>query len=903
MKKIIFLLVFMSLSFGVQVLHAGETIILDVDSTESTGYDGWVPIGLGGITFFIPYKNDAWTSHGDYESADAESNAFYWWKFTAPVDGQYSFSADIVAPGSSSVMYTVPKGTGSFEVVKDQSNIGLLELTSAENEAYLKEGVSYTISLKGNGAPGSLIAGKIIITINELPVADAGADQAKNYGEEVTLDASGSSDSDGTIASYEWKEGETVLSTEANFSKIDFAVGEHTITLTVTDDGGAINTDTVVVAINGLPVADAGADQAKNLGEEVTLDASGSSDSDGTIASYEWKDGATVLSTEVSFSKSDFAVGEHTITLTVIDDNGATDTDTVVVTINALPVADAGADQTVNFSEEVTLDASGSSDSDGTIASYQWKEGTTVLSTDISFSKSDFTLGEHTITLTVTDDDGATNTDNVVVTVNALPIADAGADQAKNFGEEVTLDASGSSDSDGTISSYEWKEGETVLSTAVSFTKNNFTAGVHTITLAVTDDDGATDADTVDVIINVIPVADAGAEQAKNFGEEVTLDASGSSDSDGTIASYEWKEGATVLSTEPSFSKSDFIVGQHTITLTVTDDDGATATDTVVVTVAELVGTVSSVSPRTSLPNILTEFTVTGANFPETVTAQIQGADCPQEHKQRISSTEFILKCQHNSEETLSLTVVSESGGDLLENGTVPIVFTTYVPTASKLNDTGITRCGNIDDNDLDCAQVDFPGQDAEYGRDVTHNDDSDGHAGFSFTKLDANGDELPASAYMWSCVKDNVTGLIWEVKTDDGGLRDKDISYPWYNSDSSTNGGNVGTYGGNCGNTDNCSTETYVTRVNATGICGFNDWRMPVREELHSIVNYGKYSPPAIDTSYFPNTIMSRGYWTASPAAYQDYRAWTVSFYYGSIMYQNKSSMFYIRLVRSDSN
>jgi len=89
------------------------------------------------------------------------------------------------------------------------------------------------------------------------------------------------------------------------------------------------------------------------------------------------------------------------------------------------------------------------------------------------------------------------------------------------------------------------------------------------------------------------------------------------------------------------------------------------------------------------------------------------------------------------------------------------------------LNDTGITTCSNETENNLTCPQTDYPGQDAEYGRDVTHNDDSDGHAGFSFTKIDENGDDLPASATSWNCVRDNVTGLIWEVKTDDGGLRE----------------------------------------------------------------------------------------------------------------------------------
>ena len=70
--------------------------------------------------------------------------------------------------------------------------------------------------------------------------------------------------------------------------------------------------------------------------------------------------------------------------------------------------------------------------------------------------------------------------------------------------------------------------------------------------------------------------------------------------------------------------------------------------------------------------------------------------------------------------------------------------------------------------------------QDCSHGRDTTHNDNSDGHAGFSYTKLDSNGKPLPDQTVdyattPWACVKDNVTGLIWEVKTDDGGQSSED--------------------------------------------------------------------------------------------------------------------------------
>ncbi len=255
------------------------------------------------------------------------------------------------------------------------------------------------------------------------------------------------------------------------------------------------------------------------------------------------------------------------------------------------PVADAGDDQSVVEGDEVTLDASKSSDNDGEIVSYSWVTSNgTVVSTESSFSKSDLSIGTYTLTLTVTDNDGASDSDSVVITVsrNRYPTADAGADQSVKLGEPLTLDGSASSDSDGEIVSYEWKVNDNILSTESSFSISSLLAGDYVITLSVTDNKGAISTDNVRVSVegNKAPSADAGADQQVNPGETVYLDASGSSDSDGSIVSYEWKEGSNILSTNSSFYISTLSTATHTITLTVTDDSGESATDEVVVTVS-----------------------------------------------------------------------------------------------------------------------------------------------------------------------------------------------------------------------------------------------------------------------------------------------------------------------------
>jgi len=239
----------------------------------------------------------------------------------------------------------------------------------------------------------------------------------------------------------------------------------------------------------------------------------------------------------------------------------------------------------------------------------------------------------------------------------------------------------------------------------------------------------------------------------------------------------------------------------------------------------------------------------------------------------------------------------------------LPLMFLLECATAAPLNDTGITQFADDTSNDLSTEPATHPGQDASHGRDVIHNDASDGHAGFSFTKLDANGNPLPASATSWSCVKDNVTGLIWEVKTDDGGLHDKDDTYNWYNTDNSTNGGHPG-YADDDGNicygydvndsSTYCNTKAYVSRVNApgAGLCGYHDWRLPGREELRSIVHHGRNSL-LIDMAFFPNTV-ANFYWSSSAAASNSDFVWHINFYNGGYGYTHKGLNEYVRLVRS---
>lgn len=177
----------------------------------------------------------------------------------------------------------------------------------------------------------------------------------------------------------------------------------------------------------------------------------------------------------------------------------------------------------------------------------------------------------------------------------------------------------------------------------------------------------------------------------------------------------------------------------------------------------------------------------------------------------------------------------------------------------------------------------------------------------FDFTKLDADGQPLSNQDAIytiesWDCVRDDATGLMWEVKTAAGGLRDQGNTYSWYNPDADENAGSAGTQdGGDCAGGISCDTQSYVEAVNEAGLCGYSDWRMPTREELRSIVDYQE-NFPAIDTSVFPNTVAT-SFWTREPNQNYPSFAWHTDFKFGLASYYFfKAGEKAVRLVRDVS-
>lgn len=289
------------------------------------------------------------------------------------------------------------------------------------------------------------------------------------------------------------------------------------------------------------PMAYAGADQNVNENATVTLRGQGA-DPDGGAVTFLWNqiEGSTVSlssdkTSQPTFRAPDLNGGNDTLIfhLTVTDNKGDKDTDSVKVNVkwnNAQPQADAGLDQTVTFGQTVTLDGSGSTDPEGSMVSYQWDAsgGVGTFPASLSGVTPSFITpdkeGWVIYTLTVTDNGGLSDTDMIRIRVeegaNNVPIANAGADRIVASGQTITLDSSGSADSDGTITSRVWTQTtgtrKITLSSKTAI-KPTFVAPsvsspeVFTFSLTVIDNEDSISIDTIQITVNEkkdVPVCD-----------------------------------------------------------------------------------------------------------------------------------------------------------------------------------------------------------------------------------------------------------------------------------------------------------------------------------------------------------------------------------------------------------
>ncbi len=550
------------------------------------------------------------------------------------LDGSLSADAD----GSiSSYSWAQISGPGSSTITNGN--------TSVVTVANLVAG-QYTYELTVTDNMGATAKSRVKITVSnsgiQPPVANAGADQTITLPvSSVTINGSGSSASSGSIVSYMWaeKSGPSTVSL-ANSAQNDLSnlqAGNYVFLLTVTDQSGATGTDSIQItvqpAINQAPVANAGTGANITLPtNSINLDGSKSVDPDGTISTYSWTRIAgpnTPVSTGSNtalLSLSGLVAGTYTYQLTVTDNSGASSSSRVKVIVTAAantpPTANAGPNQQITApANSVALNGSGSNDPDGTITTYSWATvsgpGSVTISNSNTATPSVVGLiaGGYIFELTVTDNKGATSKDQVAVTVlpqplqvNQAPVANAGNNQTITAPvNSVALNGSSSFDPDGTITAYSWRQvsgpsASTIAAAKTSSAKaSKLIVGQYVFELTVTDNNGSTNSDQITITVNqavskvnLIPVADAGSSDTIQLPTNTyTLNASGSTDPDGTIVSYHWQQisGPNTASSSsmnnPVVTVSNLQAGAYQFQLTVTDNSGITSTATKNLTVEQ----------------------------------------------------------------------------------------------------------------------------------------------------------------------------------------------------------------------------------------------------------------------------------------------------------------------------
>ena len=468
--------------------------------------------------------------------------------------------------GSTNLTATTTGGTSPYTYAWDNGLSAISTHTVSPTVS-----TTYNCTITDNvGCSGSA---STTVTVNPLPTINAGLDQTLCAGVTTSLSGSG-----GTT--YSWNNSVT------NGTTFTPSLGTTTYTLTGTDANGCINTDAVNITVNPNPTPVITGTASYCQGQNTTIDAGVG------YTTYSWSTGANTQTTNVtivnnpitvtvtnssncSATSAPFNVSE----LTTISTNstlqicqgasvvihgtpqttsgtysqtfpsmgGCDSTSNVTLSIISSPIINAGTDQTLCAGTPVTLNASGA----GTGGTYTWNNG---VPNNVPFTQ---TSGTTIYTVTGTDANGCTNTDAVNITVNAIPILNAGADQSVCIGTPVTLTANGST-------TYSWDNSVT--------NGTAFTPALGTITYTVTGTtSGCTSTDQVVVTVNPLPTVSATTDTILCEHQSIILVGSGASN-------YSWNNGIT---NGVAFTPT----ATTTYTVTGTDSNGCKNTDDVQITI------------------------------------------------------------------------------------------------------------------------------------------------------------------------------------------------------------------------------------------------------------------------------------------------------------------------------
>jgi|GEM_PF-527838 len=473
----------------------------------------------------------------------------------------------LICENSSTSIGGAPTGPVGSSFLWD--NAGTLDdATLANPTASPLVTTTYTVTVTdGSGCSST---DQVLVTVDPQPTADAGPDQVICDLQAAFIGGAPTSSTPG--ATFAW-DNATSLNDATAANPVATPSVTTTYTLTVTHPNGCTNTDQVVVTVNALPTADAGADQTICTGESAILGGSPTGPAGSTFA---W-DNAADLDDATLANPTASPAATTTYTVTVTDGNGCTNTDQITITVNPIPDADAGADQTICENSSVSIGGSPTSSVAG--ASFAWDNATSL--DDVTLANPTATpLVTTTYTVTVSHPNGCTNTDQVVITVNPAPLTDAGPDQAICILQSVAI---GGSPTGPAGSTFAW-DNAADLDDATLANPTATPSVTTTYTVTVTDGNGCTNTDAVTITVNPLPLVDAGPDQSICDGTTANL---GGSPTGPAGSSYAW-DNATSLNDATLANPTASPTATTTYTVTVTDLNGCTNTDQIVITVDPL---------------------------------------------------------------------------------------------------------------------------------------------------------------------------------------------------------------------------------------------------------------------------------------------------------------------------
>ncbi|MBI2280171.1 MAG: gliding motility-associated C-terminal domain-containing protein, partial [Bacteroidetes bacterium] len=434
--------------------------------------------------------------------------------------------------------------TGGTSYVWSPS-LGLSDTTIANPVATPIVTTTYIVNaLDGNSCAN---ADTITVTVNNLPVINAGSDVAICFGDTTQLLASGGN-------SYVWSP-VTGLSSSAVANPLAFPANTTSYIVNGTDNNLCVNNDTVVVTVNPLPTVNAGVDTSFCIGGSVQLNASGAT-------GYVWSP-STGLSNTVIANPIANPITTTLYTVTGTDGNTCSNSDAVLVTVNPLPTITAFSDTAICIGASAQLNATG-----GT--SYVWSPSATLSNPNVANPVAT-PIVTTTYIVNALDGNSCANADTITVTVNNLPVINAGSDVAICFGDTTQLLASGGN-------SYVWSPVTGLSSSAVA-DPLAFPANTTSYIVNGTDNNLCVNNDTVVVTVNPLPIISIGVSDTVYLclGDSTQLIATGG-------VSYQWAPN-TFISNTSIFNP--FVYPPNTTTYTVigTDLNSCKNKDTILVSV------------------------------------------------------------------------------------------------------------------------------------------------------------------------------------------------------------------------------------------------------------------------------------------------------------------------------